>query len=100
MVEDVMTHILEVLYREKKVDKQRLNEEAYRLYFNLHPELKLEGVLTLYLEEEISLGRSAELLGITMPEFKEVLAARGIVRETEGKSANQMDQKIRDIFSS
>lgn len=95
-----MTHILETLHREKRIDKEQINEEAYRLYFNLHPELKLEGVLTLFLNEEISIGRAAELLGITVPEFKELLAVRGIIRETEGKSAAQMDRKIKDLLTS
>jgi predicted HTH domain antitoxin len=98
-METAVTHIMETLYRERKVDKRQLNEEAYRLYFNLHPELKLEGVITLYQQGDISLSRAAELLGITVPEFKEVLATRGIVRETEGKSTNQIDEKIREIFA-
>jgi predicted HTH domain antitoxin len=95
-----MTHILEILHREHRIDKEQINEEAYRLYFNLHPELKLEGVLALYLEEEISIGRAAELLGMTVPEFKELLAVRGIIRETEGKSADQMDRKLKELFAS
>lgn len=99
-METTMTHILEVLNRERKIDLRETSEEAYRIYLNLHPDLKLEGIISLYLEDEISLGRAAELSGITVPEFKDLLALRGIVRETEGKATEEMDAKIRDVFTS
>ncbi|MCZ6679471.1 MAG: UPF0175 family protein [Candidatus Poribacteria bacterium] len=92
-MKSAMTHILEALHREKKVDRQEVSEAAYRLYFNLHPELKLEGILTLYLSDGISISRAAELLGITVLEFKELLATKNIVRKTEGKPTNQMDAR-------
>ena len=57
-METTMTHIVDVLDRQRKIDRQQISEEAYRLYLNLHPELKLEGVLTLYMDEEISLSSS------------------------------------------
>lgn len=43
------------------------------------------------------MARAAELSGFTTIEFKEVMAARGIVRETEGKSATEMDTKLKKI---
>ena len=98
-METTMTHIVDVLDRQRKIDRQQISEEAYRLYLNLHPELKLEGVLTLYLDDEISLSRASELLRITVLEFKELLASKGIVRETEGKSAEEMDRKLRDTIA-
>jgi predicted HTH domain antitoxin len=58
-----------------------------------HPALKLDGAVALWRTNRISLARVAEIAGITVPERKEVLAARGIVRDTEGKSRAEMDAK-------
>jgi predicted HTH domain antitoxin len=41
-------------------------------------------VIELYLKGNVSIGRASELAGMTTIEFKDVLAGRGIVRETEG----------------
>jgi len=90
--------ILEELAREKRINVEDAREEALRLYFNLKPELKLEGAIISYLKGKCSLSRAAELTGVTVPEFKEILASRGIVRETEGKDISEMDRKIREIF--
>jgi predicted HTH domain antitoxin len=40
------------------------------------------------------LAKAAEIAGLTVPELKEVLAARGIIRETEGKSRTEIDTKL------
>lgn len=90
--------ILEDLAEEKKINAEDAREEAFRLYFNLKPELKLEGAIISYLKGNCSLSRAAELAGVTVPEFKEILASRGIVRETEGKDVSEMDRKIKEIL--
>ncbi len=90
--------ILEDLAEEKKINVEDVREEAFRLYFNLKPELKLEGVIISYLKGKCSLSRAVELVGVTVPEFKEILASRGIIRETEGKGVSEMDHKIKEIF--
>ena len=94
----ILTEIAEVLIKEKELNIDEVREEAFRLYFNLRPELKLEGVIISYLKGIISLSRAAELIGITVLEFKEILASRGIVRETEGKKISEMDKKITRIL--
>ncbi len=90
--------ILEDLAEEKKINAEDARDEAFRLYFNLKPELKLEGAIISYLKGKYSLSRAAELAGITVPELKEILASRGIVRETEGKDVSEMDRKIKEIL--
>jgi len=74
-----------VLEEEGVLKGEEFREEAYRLFFNLHPDLKLKGVIRLYERGDLSIGRAAEILGITIVEFKELLAAKGIIREMEGK---------------
>jgi predicted HTH domain antitoxin len=50
--------------------------------------------VALWRKERVSLAKAAEIAGLTVPEFKELIAARGILRETEGKSSTEMDTKL------
>ena len=65
---------------------------------NVHPTLKLGGAVALWRKNRVSLARAAEIAGLTVPEFKEVLAARGFTRETEGKSIAEMDAKLHELL--
>ena len=80
------------------IDPHAVRAEALRLYLNTHPALKLDGAVALWRNNRISLARAAEIAGITVPELKEVLAARGIVRETEGKSRAKMDATLHTLL--
>jgi predicted nucleic-acid-binding protein len=62
--------ILEDLAEEEKLNIEEIRAEALRIYFNLRPE------------------------------FKEILASKGVIRETEGKEVPEMDRKIKEIFLS
>lgn len=93
-----LAEILEDLAEEEKVNIEEAREEALRIYFNLRPELKLEGAIISYLKGRCSLSRAAELAGVIVPEFKEILASRGIIRETEGKEVPEIDRKIKEIL--
>ena len=46
----------------------------------LRLELKAELAVLLYTQEEVSLGRAAELAGLSREEFKNLLSGRGIDR--------------------
>jgi predicted HTH domain antitoxin len=61
-------------------DEESLKNTAYRSLLILRPELKLEIALSLYKQEEISLGKAAEIVGISREELKEIMASRGIER--------------------
>ena len=86
------------LTEEGGIDPQVVRAEALRLYLNTHPALKLDGAVALWRNNRISLAKAAEAAGITVPELKEVLAARGIVRETEGKSRAEMDATLHKLL--
>jgi predicted HTH domain antitoxin len=90
--------ILELLTEEGGVDPREVRVEALRLYLNTHPALKLDGAVALWRKNRISLAKSAEIAGLTVPELKEVLAARGIRRETDGKSRAEMDAKLHETL--
>ena len=60
----------------KSVDN--LIEDAFRALLNLKPGLKVEMAIELYLREEISLSRAAEIAGMDIEDFKEILKVRGL----------------------
>ena len=55
-----------------------LIEDAFRALLNLKPGLKVEMAVELYLREEISLSRAAEIAGMDIEDFKEILKVRGL----------------------
>ena len=55
-----------------------LLEDALRALLNFKPELKVEIGVELYRNEEVSLSRAAELAGMDLESFKDVLKARGL----------------------
>lgn len=60
----------------KSVDN--LIEDAFRALLNLKPGLKVEMAIELYLREEISLSRAAEIAGLDIESFKEIIKVRGL----------------------
>jgi predicted HTH domain antitoxin len=60
----------------KNVDN--LIEEAFRALLNLKPGLKIEMAIELYLGEEVSLSKAAEIAGMDIEDFKEILKVRGL----------------------
>ena len=76
-------------------NEESLATSAYRSLLILQPELKVEIALSLYQKEEISLGRAAEMAGVSREQMKEVLAARGIERKYPVRSQEQVDRDVR-----
>lgn len=77
--------------------KSEVVKDALRLLFETRKELKTASAIELYRNGDISLGKAAEIAGVTVVEFKELLASRGIYREFEVESAEKMDKKIRNL---
>jgi predicted HTH domain antitoxin len=77
--------------------KSEVVKDALRLLFEMKRELKIASAVELYKSGEISLGKAAEIAGITVLEFKELLANRGIYREIEAESAEEMNRKFRSL---
>ena len=94
----LLDDMVEVLTETGGVDPHEMRAEALRMYLNLHPTLKLDGAVALWQKNRVSLARAAEIAGLTVPELKEVLAARGFTRETEGKSTVEMDARLRELL--
>jgi predicted HTH domain antitoxin len=94
----LLEELVDAMMAERGVDPKVIHEEALRLYLNMNPGLKLDGAVALWRKGRISLAKAAEVAGLTVPELKEVLAARGIIRETEGKSREEMDAKLKETL--
>ncbi len=74
--------------------EESLTTSAYRSLLMLQPALKVEIALSLYLAEEISLGRAAEVAGIPREQMKEALSARGIERKYPQRSREDINRDI------
>ena len=77
--------------------KSEVVKDALRLLFETRKELKTASAVELYINGEISLGKASEIAGVTVIEFKELLASRGIYRELEVGSREEMDKKLEKI---
>ena len=55
-----------------------LIEDAFRALLNLKPGLKVEIAIELYFKEEVSLSKAAEIAGMDIEGFKELLEMRGL----------------------
>jgi hypothetical protein len=78
--------------------EERLLLSAYRSLLTLRPELKIEVALSLYEKEEISLGRAAEIGGVSREALKEILASRGIKRRIAVRSPDQIAEDVRFLL--
>ena len=74
-----------------------LNEaikDAFRTLLNVRPELKISAVIELYNEGEISIGKAAEMVGVSTIEFKDILANRGIRRNVGSRSREELEKGV------
>ena len=56
-------------------------KDAFRTLFATKPALKIISAVYLYSNNEVSISKAAELAGVSIEEFKEILASRGVKRE-------------------
>lgn len=61
--------------------------------------LRLELALDLFKNDEVSLGRAAEIAGLDRWQFEEILSERGIPIVIEADSAEAMDKELNFFFS-
>jgi predicted HTH domain antitoxin len=71
--------------------------EAVQTLFAVKPQLRVEAAIRQYLDEEITLGRAAELTGMTQWRFQELLAQRGLQVPIEARSAKELDEAVERI---
>jgi predicted HTH domain antitoxin len=57
----------------------------------------MEAAIRRYLDGEITLGRAAELAGMTRWRFQEMLVQRGVRIEIETRPAKELDEAVERI---
>ena len=71
--------------------------EAVQTLLAVNPHLRREAAIRRYLDEEITLGRAAELAGMTRWRFRELLAQRGITMVIEARPPKELDASVAAI---
>ncbi len=77
--------------------EEEARREAVQTLFAVKPHLRMEAAIRRYLDEEITLGRAAELAGVTRWRFQELLAQRGIRITVEARPAKELDEAVERI---
>ncbi len=72
-------------------------KDAFRTLLNAKPDLRTVAAVELYKEGEVSLGKAAEIAGVTTIEFKDILADRGIRREVGSRSMEELEKGVERI---
>src|SRR5437773_478588 len=77
--------------------KREAMTEALRLMFATRPQLRLEAAIQLFKDEAVTLGRAAELAGLTRWEFETILADRGIARVVACDTAANLEHQVQSL---
>ena len=80
--------------------KSDVVKDALRNFLETKPRLRLSASVELYKEKKLSLGKAAEVAGVNIIEFKELLKSREFVRKIkatkkEMKRADELMKKMR-----
>ena len=68
-----------------------------KILFESRPNLKLAAAVEMYKKEEVTLGRAAEIAGMGVIEFKDVLRDRGIKIIVPKTSIDELDKQVARI---
>ena len=71
-------------------------KDAFRALFTTKPALKIISAVYLYSNNEVSISKAAEIAGVSIEEFKEILASRGTKREIYPDE--KIDENVRMIL--
>jgi len=82
----------------KYENKSELIKDALRALLRAKPELKRDVAVELYTKKEVSLSRAAEICGMNMEDFKELLKERGIKTAVPSISVEEIDKEVERIL--
>lgn len=66
--------------------REELLDDAFRALLELKPGLRTELAVELYRERKVTLWRAAEIAGVGLEEFKEILSSRNIEISVGGET--------------
>lgn len=78
--------------------KKELMEDAFRALLRAKPELKMDLAVELYKKKEISLSKGAEISGLNVEDFKELLRERGIKISIPAIPSEDIDKEVERIL--
>lgn len=78
--------------------KEELREDALRALLRAKPELRRDMAIELYKKEKVSLSRAAEICGVNIEDFRELLKEKGIEIPVPDVSSDEMDKEIERIL--
>jgi len=70
-------------------------KDAISSLFRENSQLKVSTAIELYKKGEVSLSKAAEIAGMTIIEFKDILGRKGVIREIEARPTEEIDRKLR-----
>ena len=71
-------------------------KDAFRSLFAANPALKIISTIYSYTNNEVSISKASEIAGVSIEEFKEILASRSVKRETYPDE--RIDENVRMIL--
>lgn len=77
-------------------EAEALNE-AVQTLLAVNPQLRVEAAIRRYLDNEITLGRAAEIAGVTRWRLQELLTLRGHPVTLEARPAKELDEAVERI---
>lgn len=99
---------MEFIYPEKGIeslirlniykDKRSIMIDAFRALLELKPSLRIEYAVDLYKHGDVSIWSAAEKAGLSLEEFKEILACRGIKIEVSS-TREESDKRLKKVFN-
>lgn len=69
--------------------KSDVVKTALRMLKERYPEYRTDIAVEMFRDDKVSLGRAAEIAGMSRESFKEVLEERGIKREIEAREGSE-----------
>ncbi len=83
----------------KYSSREELMEDALRALLRTKPELRMDLAIELYKKREVSLSRAAEICGLNIEDFKELLKERGIKVMVPEVTPDELDREVELILS-
>jgi predicted HTH domain antitoxin len=100
MTETILDGLDDILVRTGKyANKKELFNDALRALLRTKPEMRKEVAIYLYKNRKISLSRGAEICGVNIEDFKEILKERGIKIEIPSIPSNEIDREVEAILN-
>jgi len=78
-------------------NKSEIFREAIRGLFANNQTLRISAVVELYQDRRISLGKAAEMAGLTIEEMKEIFASQDVIFERGPSDNEEMEEQVEQM---